>query len=369
MFLPLRLGSLQLVNRVVVSPMAQYSAQDGLPDDWHLMHYGARAVGGAGLIVTEMTCTAPDARITPGCTGLWNEAQRDAWKRIVDFVHRHSPAKIALQLGHAGRKGSTQLGWHEMDRPLPQDNWPLLSASALPYLADVSQTPREMTAEDFMRITAEFVRAARLGAEAGFDMLELHMAHGYLLASFLSPLTNQRRDGYGGAVTNRLRFPLEVLRAVREAWPAQKPLSVRVSAHDWAAGGLEEPDLIAMATAFKNAGVAVLSISTGQTVPDQRPVYGRMWQTPFADMIRNVVGIPTIAVGNIFEADHVNTIVGAGRADLCAIARPHLADPAWTLHAAASQQYSTQWWPDPYLAGKSQLEHNLERAAAAMGAV
>ena len=369
MFLPLRLGSMELVNRVVVSPMAQYLAQDGLPGDWHLVHYGARAAGGAGLIVTEMTCVAPDARITPGCTGLWNEAQKDAWKRIVDFVHRHSPAKIALQLGHAGRKGSTQLGWQEMDRPLPAGNWPLISASAAPYFAGVSQTPRAMTADDFARVTADYVRATQFGAAAGFDMLELHMAHGYLLASFLSPLTNQRRDEYGGPVANRLRYPLEVLRAVRGAWPAEKPLSVRISAHDWAPGGLDEADLIAVATAFKDAGVTLLSVSTGQTVPDQRPVYGRMWQTPFADMIRNVVGIPTIAVGNIFEPDHVNTIVGAGRADLCAIARPHLADPAWTLHAAASQRYTSQWWPDPYLAGKSQLEHNLERAALVLGAV
>jgi anthraniloyl-CoA monooxygenase len=368
MFLPLRLLSMQLENRIVVSPMAQYSARDGIPDDWHLMHYGSRAVGGAGLIVTEMTCTSPEARITPGCTGLWNEAQRDAWRRIVDFVHEHSPAKIALQIGHAGRKGSTQLGWQEMDRPLPEDNWPLVSASALPYLADVSQIPRAMTPDDRARVLREFVRAAALGADAGFDMLELHMAHGYLLASFLSPLTNRRRDDYGGTVENRLRYPLEVLRAVRAAWPAEKPLSVRISAHDWAAGGIDETDVLAVARGLKEAGATALSVSSGQTVPDQRPVYGRMWQTPFADMIRNVVGIPTIAVGNIFEADHVNTIVGAGRADLCAIARPHLADPAWTLHAAASQRYSTQWWPDPYLAGKSQLERNLERAAL-VGAV
>jgi len=369
MFLPLRLGSMELVNRVVVSPMAQYSARDGMPDDWHLMHYGSRAVGGAGLVVTEMTCTAPDARITPGCTGLWNDAQRDAWKRVVDFVHHRSPAKIALQLGHAGRKGSTQLGWQKMDHPLPSDNWPLLSASAIPYLAQASQTPRAMAAEDFRRVCAEFVRAAQFGAEAGFDMLELHMAHGYLLASFLSPLTNQRRDEYGGSVANRLRYPLEVFNAVRAAWPAERPLSVRISAHDWAPGGLEEADLIAVARAFKDAGAAILSVSSGQTVADQRPVYGRMWQTPYADMIRNVVGIPTIAVGNIFEADHVNTIIGAGRADLCAIARPHLADSAWTLHAAAEQRYRLQWWPEPYLAGKTQLEHNLARAALAVGAV
>jgi len=369
MFLPLELGSMQLVNRVVVSPMAQYLAQDGMPGDWHLMHYGARAAGGAGLIVTEMTCVAPDARISPGCTGLWSASHRDAWRRIVDFVHRHSPAKIALQLGHAGRKGSTQLGWQAMDRPLPAGNWPLISASAAPYFPGVSQTPRAMSAQDFERVTAQFVEAARLGADAGFDMLELHMAHGYLLASFLSPLTNQRSDDYGGCVENRLRYPLKVLRAVRAVWPAERPLSVRISAHDWAPGGLDEADLIAVARAFKNAGAAALSVSTGQTVPEQRPVYGRMWQTPFADMIRNVVGILTIAVGNIFEPDHVNTIIGAGRADLCAIARPHLSDPAWTLHAAASQRYAGQWWPDPYLAGKSQLEHNLERAALAAGAV
>jgi anthraniloyl-CoA monooxygenase len=300
---------------------------------------------------------------------LWSASHRDAWRRIVDFVHRHSPAKIALQLGHAGRKGSTQLGWQAMDRPLPAGNWPLISASAAPYFPGVSQTPRAMSAQDFERVTAQFVEAARLGADAGFDMLELHMAHGYLLASFLSPLTNQRSDDYGGPVENRLRYPLKVLRAVRAVWPAERPLSVRISAHDWAPGGLDEADLIAVARAFKNAGAAALSVSTGQTVPEQRPVYGRMWQTPFADMIRNVVGIPTIAVGNIFEPDHVNTIIGAGRADLCAVARPHLSDPAWTLHAAASQRYAGQWWPDPYLAGKSQLEHNLERAALAAGAV
>ncbi len=237
MFLPLRLGSLQLVNRVVVSPMAQYLAEDGVPGDWHLMHYGARAAGGAGLIVTEMTCVSPEARITPGCTGMWNEAHQSAWKRIVDFVHGHSPAKIALQLGHAGRKGSTQLGWQAMDHPLPSGNWPLISASAAPYFAGISQTPRAMTGEDFERVTAEYVRAANLGAAAGFDMLELHMAHGYLLASFLSPLTNQRRDAYGGPVENRLRYPMQVLRAVRAAWPDGKPLSVRISAHDWAPGG------------------------------------------------------------------------------------------------------------------------------------
>jgi anthraniloyl-CoA monooxygenase len=369
MFLPLRLRSMELANRVVVSPMAQYSARDGLPDDWHLMHYGARAVGGAGLVITEMTCPAPDARITPGCTGLWNEAQRDAWKRIVAFVHERSPAKFALQIGHAGRKGSTQLGWESMDHPLPEGNWPLISASAIPYLENRSQVPREMSAADRARVTAEFVRAARLGDEAGFDMLELHMAHGYLLASFISPLTNRRTDEYGGPIGQRLRYPLEVIDAVRAVWPASKPLSVRISACDWAPGGIEEADVIALAGAFKRAGVDLISVSTGQTVPHQRPVYGRMWQTPYADMVRNVAGVPTLAVGNIYDPDHVNTIIGAGRADLCAIARPHLADAAWTLHAAASQRYAAQWWPDPYLHAKSQLERNLERAALVPGAV
>jgi anthraniloyl-CoA monooxygenase len=302
--------------------MAQYKAIDGCPTDWHLVHYGERAKGGAGLVCIEMTCVSPEGRISPGCTGMYSPKHEMAWKRIVDFVHSETDAKICCQLGHSGAKGSTQLGWHKMDHPLSAGNWPLISASAVPYLAGLSQTPRAMSESDFARISADFVRAAQFGADAGFDMLELHMAHGYLLASFLSPLTNRRRDEYGGPVANRLRYPLEVLRAVRAAWPAGKPLSVRISATDWAPGGLDEADLIAVATAFKEAGVTVLSVSTGQTVADQQPVYGRMWQTPYADMIRNVVGIPTIAVGNIFEPDHVNTIVGAGRADLCAIARP-----------------------------------------------
>ena len=369
MFLPFRLGDLELANRVVVSPMAQYRAQDGVPGDWHLMHLGARAAGGAGLVVTEMTCVADNGRITPGCTGLWNDAQQHAWQRIVEFVHTQTPAKICLQLGHAGRKGSTQLGWEEMDRPLAHGNWPLVSASPIPYIAGVSAVPREMTAEDCALIQRQFIAAALRGHAAGFDMLELHMAHGYLLASFLSPLTNQRSDDYGGSVANRLRYPLEVLRAVRAAWPAAKPLSVRISASDWAPGGLDEAGLIAIATALKDAGVAVIDVSSGQTVPEQQPMYGRMWQTPFADLVRNVVGIPTIAVGNIYESDHVNSIVAAGRADLCALARPHLSDPAWTLHAAASQQYAPQWWPQPYLGGRSQLERSLERGAATVDVV
>ena len=363
MFLPFRLRQMQLANRVVVSPMAQYSATDGVPDEWHLVHYGERALGGAGLVYTEMTCVGPEGRISPGCTGLWNETQREAWGRIVDFVHSRSPARICLQLGHAGRKGSTQLGWQEMDRPLPSGNWPLLAPSALPYLEGISATPREMTRADMEQVREAFVRSTRLAVAAGFDMLELHMAHGYLLASFLSPLTNRRTDAFGGDVRGRLRFPLEVLGAVRAAWPAEKPLSVRISATDWADGGLSGADLLLIAGAFKDAGVDLIDVSTGQTVPWQQPVYGRMWQTPFADAVRNEIGIATLAVGNIYEPDHVNSIIAAGRADLCALARPHLANPAWTLEAAARQGYLAQWWPQQYLSGKQQLERNFERAA------
>jgi anthraniloyl-CoA monooxygenase len=369
MFLPFRLAGMQLENRVVVSPMAQYKAIDGMPNDWHLMHYGARAVGGAGLVFTEMTCVSPSGRITPGCTGLWNEAQRDAWRRIVDFVHTESTAKICMQIGHSGRKGSTQLGWQRMDHPLDADNWPLLAPSPLPYLDGISQTPHAMTRADMQAVLGEFVASARFALEAGFDMLELHFAHGYLLGSFLSPLTNQRRDSYGGEVDSRLRFPLEVFAAVRAVWPADRPLSARLSACDWADGGLSPEDLLAIAGALKRAGADILDVSTGQTVPDQKPIYGRMWQTPFADKVRNEIGIPTIAVGNIYEADHVNSIIAAGRADLCALARPHLANPAWTLCAAAEQRFADQNWPDPYLSGRAQLERNAERAAQAVGPV
>ncbi len=363
MFLPFKLRKLTLANRIVVSPMAQYSAIDGIPDDWHLVHYGHRALGGAGLLYTEMTCVSPEGRITPGCTGMWNLPQRDAWRRIVRFVHERSPAKICLQLGHSGRKGSTQLGWQQMDHPLPDGNWPLLAPSAVPYFAGISQMPIEMAREHMQSVRTQFVRATELGIEAGFDMLELHMAHGYLLGSFLSPLTNHRRDDYGGTVAGRLRFPLEVLASVRRVWPEERPLSVRLSACDWAPGGLDEADLLAIGRAFKAQGVDLLDVSSGQTVPEQQPVYGRMWQTPFADQLRNDVGIATMAVGNIYEADHVNSIIAAGRADLCAIARPHLANPAWTLEAAAHQGYAEQWWPEPYLSGKSQLERNARRAA------
>jgi anthraniloyl-CoA monooxygenase len=368
MFLPFEVGGMQLENRIVVSPMAQYSADDGMPGDWHLVHLGSRAAGGAGLVFTEMTCVSPAGRISPGCTGIWNRAQRDAWRRIVEFVHAHSRTRLCMQLGHSGRKGSTQLGWEDEDRPLPAGNWETLAPSPLPYLEGVSARPREMTRADMDLVLGEFVQSARLAREAGFDMLELHMAHGYLLASFLSPLTNRRTDGYGGDIGNRLRYPLEVLAAVRAAWP-DRPLSVRLSSSDWAPGGLTEDELLAVGRAMKSAGADILDLSSGQTVPWQKPVYGRMWQTPFSDLVRNVVGIPTIAVGNIFEADHANTIIASGRADLCALARPHLADPAWTLRAAAEQHWEGQWWPPQYQSARRQLERNLERAALAAGPI
>ena len=369
MFLPFKLRGLELANRVVVSPMAQYCATDGVPDDWHLVHYGHRALGGAGLLYTEMTCVSPEGRITPGCTGLWNDTQRHAWRSIVDFVHRRTPAKICLQLGHSGRKGSTQLGWEEMDHPLASGNWSLVAPSPLPYFPELSQAPIEMTRTDLDKVRADFIHATRLGLQAEFDMLELHMAHGYLLASFLSPLTNNRCDQFGGSIHGRLRFPLEVLEAVRAEWPAHKPLSVRISATDWADGGLTDDDLLTITRAFKDAGADLIDVSTGQTVPWQKPVYGRMWQTPFADKVRNEIGIATMAVGNIYDPDHVNSIIASGRADLCAIARPHLANPAWTLEAAARLGYHAQWWPQQYLPGKSQLERNLQRAAQAGGEV
>jgi len=367
MFTPYKLRGMVVPNRVVVSPMAMYSAQDGMPNDFHLVHFGSRALGGAGLLYTEMTCTSPDARITPGCAGLWNDAQRDAWKRVVDFVHASSPAKMGLQLGHAGRKGSTQLGWEKMDEPLVQGNWPLLSASAIPYLPQ-SQVPRAMTRDDMDRVRDDHVAAARRAAEAGFDILELHCAHGYLLSSFLSPLTNRREDTYGGSVENRARYPLEVFAAIRAVWPQDRPISVRLSCHDWYPGGNTADDAVAIARLFKDAGADIIDCSSGQVVADQKPVYGRMYQTPFADRIRNEVGIPTVAVGSIFEADHVNMVIAAGRADLCAVARPHLADPAWTLHEAAKIGHAEIAWPLPYLSGRSQYETNLKRAVSAAAA-
>jgi anthraniloyl-CoA monooxygenase len=353
MFTPLMLRGMRLENRVVVSPMDQYKAVDGMPNDWHLVHLGARAVGGAGLVFVEMTCPSPEARISPGCTGLWNEAQRDAFKRIVDFCHAQSAAKLAMQLGHSGRKGSTQLGWERPDYPLASGNWELLAPSPLPY-GPQSQTPREMSRTDMDRIRDDFVRSAAYAHQAGFDMLELHMAHGYLLSSFISPLTNLRKDRYGGPIANRLRYPLEVFRAVRAVWPEDKPMSIRISATDWAPGGLSENDLLALARAFKDAGVDLIDVSTGQVVPQQKPIYGRMYQTPYADKIRNELGLVTMAVGNITSADQVNTIVISGRADLVALARAHLADPYFTLHAAAWYQHTGQFWPRPYWSGRDQ---------------
>ena len=363
MFTPFRLRDLVLENRVVVSPMDQYMAVDGAPNEWHYVHYGSRAIGGAGLLFTEMTCTSPDARISPGCTGLWSEEHCAAWRRIVAFVHAHSRAKICMQLGHAGRKGSTQLGWEDENRPLAEGNWPVSSASPIPYFPD-SQTPRELTRADMDRVIADFVRATGYAEAAGFDMLEVHMAHGYLLASFISPLTNRRADGYGGDIAGRMRFPLELLRAVRGAWPAHKPVSVRVSGTDWHPDGLSPDDLVAAARLLRAAGADLIDCSAGQTVPDQRPVYGRMFQTHLADQVRNEAGIATMAVGNITTADQVNTILLQGRADLVALARPHLTDPYFTLRAAAEQGYRGQHWPPPYPPGRNQLYRLAEREQA-----
>ena len=360
MFQPFRLRDMTLANRVVVSPMDQYSAVDGLPADWHMVHYGARAIGGAGLMVTEMTCVSEDARITPGCTGMYNDAHETAWKRIVDFVHANSGAKFCLQLGHAGRKGATRLMWEGMDQPLPEGAWPVVSASPLPYHPH-SQVPREMTRADMDAVIADFVQAAKRGERSGFDMLELHAAHGYLPASFISPLTNKRTDEYGGSLNNRLRFPLEVFRAMRKAWPDSKPMSVRISATDWQDGGLTGDDAVQVARAFAEAGCDLIDVSTGQTTPEAQPIYGRMFQTPFSDQIRNDAGIATMCVGAITSADQVNTIIAAGRADLVALARPHLADPSFTLKAAAWYGAGAIQTPPQYRTGRDQLFRNSER--------
>jgi anthraniloyl-CoA monooxygenase len=360
MFTPFRLRGCELANRIVVSPMAMYSAVDGTPDDFHLVHLGARAQGGAALVFTEMTCVAADARISPGCAGLYKPEHAEAYARIVGFIHDRTPAKVALQLGHAGPKGSTQLGWDDPDEPLAAANWPLIGPSALPYGPN-NQVPREMTRADMDRVRDEFVRAAQMGVTCGFDWLELHCAHGYLLSSFITPLTNQRSDGYGGSLENRLRYPLEIFAALRAVWPHDRPMSVRISATDWVDGGITGEDSVEIARAFREAGADLIDVSAGQTSRLARPVYGRMFQTPFSDRIRNEVGIATMAVGNIFEADHVNGIIAAGRADLCALARPHLADPYWTLHAAAQLGYEPPW-PNPYLPGRDQYVRNVRRA-------
>jgi anthraniloyl-CoA monooxygenase len=352
MFMPFRLRELDLVNRVVVSPMDMYSAVDGYVGDFHLVHLGARALGGAGLVMSEMLCVSPEGRITLGCAGLWEEGQVDAWRRVVEFVHGNSDAKIGLQLGHSGRKGSTKLLWEGVDLPLESGNWELIAPSPLPYLS-VSQVPREMEARDFEVVRDQFVRAAELGELAGFDLLELHMAHGYLLSSFLTPVSNRRTDEYGGSLENRLRFPLEIFDAVRAVWPEEKPMSVRISATDWVPDAFTREDAVEFARRLKEHGCDVVDVSTGQTTPDSRPAYGRSYQTPFSDAIRNRIGIPTITVGAISSYDDVNSILLAGRADLCALARPHLYDPAWTLHAAAEQEYHDEGvrWPVQYRTG------------------
>ncbi|SFH42144.1 anthraniloyl-CoA monooxygenase [Palleronia marisminoris] len=361
MFAPFQLRDMRLKNRIVVSPMAQYKAVDGCPTDWHFVHYAERAKGGAGLVYTEMTCVSAEGRITPGCPGLYAPEHEAAWKRLVDFVHAETDAKICMQIGHSGRKGSTQLGWEAMDAPLPQGNWPLLSASDVPW-SDGNAIPKAMDRDDMVRVRDEFVAATEMAGRAGFDMVELHAAHGYLISSFISPLSNQRRDEYGGSLENRMRYPLEVFQAMRAVWPEGKPMSVRISATDWAGEhGVDRDEAVAIARMFHEAGVDIVDVSAGQTSAEAKPVYGRMFQTPFSDRIRNESGIPTMAVGNIYEPDHVNSILIAGRADLVCLARPHLADPYWTLHAAAALGDEDTAWPLPYLPGRDQMRRLAER--------
>jgi anthraniloyl-CoA monooxygenase len=325
-----------------------------MPNDFHLVHLGGKALGGAGLVMTEMVCVSEAGRITPGCTGIWNEEQAAAWQSIAAFVHRESAAKIGMQVGHSGRKGSTKLMWEGVDEPLDGGNWGVVGPSPLPYKPGVNQVPRALTTEDLAEILQQFVDAARRADLAGFDLLELHCAHGYLLSSFISPLTNRRTDEYGGDLAGRLRYPLEVFRAMRAVWPDGKPMTVRISATDWFDGGIDEEDAVAVAEAFQDAGAAAIDVSSGQVTPDENPAFGRSYQTPFADKIRNRVGIPTIAVGVISSYDDVNSILLAGRADLCALGRAHLYDPNWTLHAAADQAYVGPGapWPDPWKAGR-----------------
>jgi anthraniloyl-CoA monooxygenase len=353
MFQPLRLRGLELVNRVVVSPMDMYCARDGRPNDFHLVHLGGKALGGAGLVMTEMVCVSPTGRITPGCTGLYTEEQAAGWRRIVEFVHGQSAAKIGIQLGHSGRKGSTRLMWEGMDEPLPEDNWEVVGPSPLAYRAGVNQVPRELAAGDLDEIRQQFVDATRRAARAGFDLLELHCAHGYLLSSFISPLTNHRTDRYGGTLANRLRYPLEVFTAMRAVWPGDLPMSVRISATDWCDDGIDAEHSVQIARAFAGAGADIVDVSTGQVDPAERPAFGRSYQTPFADRIRNETGIATMAVGVISSYDDVNSILLAGRADLCLLGRAHLYDPNWTLHAAAEQGYAGPGarWPQPWAAG------------------
>jgi anthraniloyl-CoA monooxygenase len=363
MFAPFNLREMRLKNRIVVSPMAQYKAVDGKPVNWHLVHYGERAKGGAGLIYTEMTCVSAEGRITPGCPGLYAPEHQAAWREITDFVHEETDARICCQIGHSGRKGSTRIGWQGMDQPLADGNWPIMSASALPWSAD-NAVPQEMTRAQMDQVRDQFVAATRMAERAGFDMIELHAAHGYLISGFISPVSNRRADEYGGSLENRMRWPLEVFAAMRAAWPESKPMSVRISANDWVGtDGVTPEDAVQIARLFRQAGADIIDVSAGQTTPDARPVYGRMFQTPFSDRIRNEAGIATMAVGNIYEPDHVNSILMAGRADLVCMARPHLADPYWTLHAAVALGDEAAEWPLPYLAGRDQARRLAERQA------
>jgi anthraniloyl-CoA monooxygenase len=369
MFAPFTLRDLRLENRITVSPMAMYSAEDGTPNDFHFVHYGNRALGGAGLLFTEMTCVAPEGRISPGCTGMWNDDHLAAWARIVDFVHRNSKAKICLQLGHSGGKGSTRVGWEGNDLPLETGAWPVMAASAVPW-SPLNQVPREMTRADMDVVRDQFVAAVRLGLRASFDMVELHCAHGYLLSGFISPLSNRRIDEYGGSLENRLRYPIEIFAAMRAELPPHMPMSVRISANDWAGlDGITPAEAVTIGAAFARAGTDLIDVSAGQTWSDAQPVYGRMFQTPFSDRIRNEGRLATMAVGNIYEPDHANSILAAGRADLVALARPHLVDPFWTLRAAAALDYRDIHIPPQYLSGVSQLARNLKREAEAAAAL
>ncbi|WP_299861990.1 bifunctional salicylyl-CoA 5-hydroxylase/oxidoreductase [uncultured Hoeflea sp.] len=369
MFAPYKMRDMELKNRVVVSPMAQYKAVDGCPTDWHLVHYGERAKGGAGLVYTEMTCVSPEGRITPGCPGFYAPEHEEAWRRIVDFIHRESDAKVCAQIGHSGAKGSTQLGWEIMDAPLKGENWPIMAASDVAWSKD-NQTPKAMTRKDMDTVRDQFLAATEMAERAGFDMIEVHMAHGYLLSSFITPLTNRRDDEYGGSLENRMRYPLEIYHAMREAWPKHKPMAVRISANDWVGDdGVTPSEAVEIALMLKAAGVDICDVSAGQTSKHAKPVYGRMFQTPFADQIRNEADMATMAVGNIYEPDHVNSILMAGRADLVCLARPHLANPYWTLHAASTLGDQVEKWPDPYHPGRDQLWRLAERADTTLGKV
>jgi anthraniloyl-CoA monooxygenase len=363
MFAPFRLREMALKNRVVVSPMAQYRAVDGCPTDWHFVHYAERAKGGAGLLYIEMTCVSPEGRITPGCTGFYAPEHEAQWRRLVGFVHAETEAKICAQIGHSGRKGSTQLGWEEIDEPLPRGNWPTMSASAIAW-SDHHAVPKAMDRADMVRVTGEFVRATEMALRCGFDMVELHAAHGYLISSFISPVSNIRTDEFGGSLENRMRWPLEVFAAMRVVWPAERPMSVRISANDWVGDlGITPEDAVAVARMFTAAGADIIDVSAGQTSTEGKPVYGRMFQTPFSDRIRNEAGVATMAVGNIYEADHVNSILMAGRADLVCLARPHLADPYWLLHEATRIGDRHEAWLPPYLNGRDQAWRLADREA------